>query len=94
MASRVLLEAQHHRFKHFERLFFIGHERVLLGVATQADAFLQVVHGKQMVLPQAVEDREHDDALVVAHLRRRKNLLLDVIAATQLFKDGFAQVVA
>ncbi len=72
VASGVFLEAQHHGFEHVEGLFLVGDEGILLGVAAQADAFLEVVHGEQVVLPQAVEDGEHDDALVVAHAVGRR----------------------
>ncbi len=67
VAGGVFLEAQHHGFEHLEGLSLVGDERVLLGVAAEADAFLEVVHGEEVVFPEAVEDGEHDDALVVAH---------------------------
>ncbi len=75
VAGGVFLEAEHHGFEHVEGLFLVGDERVLLGVAAQADAFLEVVHGEEVVFPEAVEDGEHDDALVVAHLRGGEDLL-------------------
>ena len=60
------------RFEHLEGFLLVGDERVLLRVAAEADAFLEVVHGEEVVLPEAVEDGEHDDALVVAHRRARR----------------------
>ena len=94
VAGGVFLEAHHHAFEHLEGLFLVGDERVLLGVAAEADAFLEVVHGEEVVFPEAVEDGEHDDALVVAHLRGAEDLLLDVVAGAELFEDGFAELVA
>ena len=76
VAQRVFLEALHHRLEHVEGLLLIGHQRVLLRIAAQSDAFLQVIHRQQVVLPQAVEHRQHDHALVVAQRIRPKDLLL------------------
>ena len=60
------------RFEHLEGFLLVGDERILLRVAAEADAFLEVIHREEVVFPEAVEDGEHDDALVVAHgLRRR-----------------------
>ena len=65
--NRVLLKASHHGFKHVEGLFLVGHQRILLAVSAQTDAFLEVVHAQQMVFPQAVEHAEHDHALMQPH---------------------------
>ena len=94
VARGVFLEAHHHRLEHLEGFLLVGDERVLLGVAAEADAFLEVVHGEEVVLPEAVEDGEHDDALVVAHGGRAEDLLLDVVAGAELLEDGFAELVA
>ncbi len=72
VARGVFLEAHHHGLEHLEGLFLVGDEGILLGVAAEADAFLEVVHGEEVILPEAVEDGEHDDALVVAHLVGRR----------------------
>ncbi len=93
MAGRVLLEAEHHGLEHLEGLLLVGHEGILLGVPAQADAFLEVVHGEEMVLPKAIEDAEHNDAFVVAHGRGAEDLLLDVVASAEFVEDGFAQLV-
>ena len=42
VANRVFLEALHHRFKHFERLFLVLDQRIVLAVPAQPDSFLQV----------------------------------------------------
>ena len=94
MAGGVFLEAHHHAFEHLEGLALVGDEGVLLRVAAEADAFLEVVHGEEVILPEAVEDGEHDDALVVAHLRGAEDLLLDVVAGAEFFEDGLAELVA
>ena len=94
VAGGVFLEAHHHGFEHLEGLFFVGDEGILLRVAAEADAFLEVVHGEEMILPKAVEDGEHDDALVVAHGGGAEDLLLDVVAGAELVEDGLAEFVA
>ena len=94
-ADGVFLELQHHGFEHVERLALVGHQRILLRIAAQADAFFQVVHGKQVVFPQAVDDAEHDHALVIAHLRRREDLLPSAsYCSLEFFEDLVAEFVA
>ena len=61
---RVLLEPHHHRFEHLEGFLLVGHQRILLRIAAQPDAFLQVVHGQQVVLPQPVQHAQHHHPLV------------------------------
>src|SRR5580698_3563151 len=48
----VLLHRAHHRLKHLESFFLIFDQGILLPVATQPDAFLQMIHREQMILPQ------------------------------------------
>ena len=74
MAGGVFLEAHHHGFEHVEGFLLVGDQGILLGVAAEADALLEVVHGEEVILPEAVEDGEHDDALVVAHGVRAEDL--------------------
>src|SRR5437879_655691 len=93
MAGGVLLEADHHGLEHLERLLLVGDEGVLLGVAAEADALLEVVHGEEVILPQAVEDGEHDDALVVAHLLGTEDLFLDIVTGAEVVEDGLAELV-
>ena len=94
MARGVLLELEHHLLEHLEGLFFVCDQGVLLGVAAQADALLEVVHGEEVVLPEAVEDGEHDDAFVVAHGGSAEDLLLEVVTLADPLEDGFAEFVA
>src|SRR6185437_1842869 len=39
---RVFLELQHHGLEHVEGFLLVGHERILLRITAQPDAFLQV----------------------------------------------------
>ena len=94
MAGGVFLEAEHHPFEHLEGFALVGNEWILLRVAAETDALLEMVHGKEVILPKAVEDGEHDDTLVVAHLLGAEDLLFDVVAGAKLFEDGFAELVA
>ena len=80
MACGVFLEAHHHGSKRLEGLLLVLDERVLLRVAAEADAFLEVVHVEEMFFPEGVEDGEHDDALVVAQLGFAEDFFLDVVA--------------
>ena len=92
MTRGVLLELQHHRLEHLEGLLLVRDERVLLRVAAKADSFLEVVHCEQVIFPEPVEDREHDDALVVAHGLWAEDLLLEVVARTELLEDDLAEL--
>ena len=51
MTAGVFLEAHHHTFEHIEAFALVGDEWILLGVAAEADAFLEVIHGKEVILP-------------------------------------------
>jgi len=92
MAGGVFLKTHHHGFEHLEGFAFVSDEGILLRVAAEADAFLEMVHGKEVILSEAVEDGEHDDALVVAHLRGAEDLFLDVVAGAEFFEDGLRRV--
>ena len=94
VAGGVFLEAKHHALKHLEGFALVGDQRILLRVAAEADAFLEVVHGKEVVFPETVEDAEHDDALVITHLRCAEDLFFDVVAGAEILEDGLAQLVA
>ena len=71
-----------------------GDERVLLGVAAEADAFLEVVHREQVVFPQAVEDAEYDHALVVAHGWFADDDFFGGVVFLELLEEGLAELVA
>ena len=81
-ADGVFLELQHHGFEHVEGLALVGHQRILLRIAAQADALLEVVHREQVVLPQAVDDAEHHHALVIAHGCGAEDFLLGLVACS------------
>ena len=53
----LFLEALHHGFEHVERLALVLHQRIVLAVAAQSDAFAQVVHAEQVVFPLLVDAR-------------------------------------
>ena len=91
--NRVLLKASHHGFKHVEGLFLVGHQRILLAISAQTDAFLEVVHAQQMVFPQAVEHAEHDHALVQPHGGAAQDGFLHLVLFFQTLEDRFAQFV-
>src|SRR5579863_5249681 len=55
IADGVLLRALHHGFEHVEGLALVLDQRVVLPVAAQTDAFLQVVHVAEVVFPLRVE---------------------------------------
>ena len=93
VAGGVFLEAHHHGFEEFEGLLLVLDEGVLLTVAAQADAFLEVVHVEEVLFPESVEDGEHDDALVVAELDFAEDFFLGVIALVELVEDGVAEFV-
>ena len=54
-------------FPQGEALALVLDERVALGHRAQADAPLQVVHLVEVLAPLAVQDREHDPPLDLAH---------------------------
>src|ERR1700685_3064149 len=75
----LVLDPIHHVLEHFEGFFLVLDQRVLLAVAAQADAFLQVVHRQQVVLPLVVDHVEHDHALGGAEQFRTDHFLFFVV---------------
>src|SRR5690606_24633939 len=59
VADGLLVHALLHRAEEREALLLVLDERVALTVPAQADAFLQVVEGVEVILPLAVDDLEH-----------------------------------
>src|SRR5438477_7030882 len=92
IANGIFLEALHHGFEHVEGFALVLHQRIVLGIAAQADAFLEVVHVQQVIFPLLVDNSEHDHALVVAHGIGAEALFFGVVALAQLLKDGIAQL--
>src|SRR5579875_869903 len=74
IAQRLILDAIHQRLKHIERLALVFHQRIALPVASQPDAFLQVIHRQQMVFPLRIHHLKHNHALVHAHALRAPHL--------------------
>src|SRR5208337_3078396 len=84
IAQGFVLDPIHQTFEHIKGLALIFHQWVALAVATQADAFLQVVHGQKVVFPLRVHYLQHDHALVEAHAIGAPDLLaLRVLFAGQ-----------
>ena len=91
IAGGLFLEALHHGFEHVERFALVLDQRIVLAVAAQPDAFLQVVHVAQVVFPLRIEHAQHDHALVVAHGVGADQLFLRVVTFFQLGEDGVAE---
>src|SRR4051794_15128630 len=89
----VVLHPLAHHLEQVEALLLVLLERIALAVAAQADAFLQVVEGEEVVLPGHVHRVEHDGALEAADdLLGVAALLLDVALLDRL-PEGIAQLV-
>src|SRR5580692_867830 len=65
IAGRVFLEALQHGLEHLERFLLVLDQRIVLAVAAQANALLEVVHTQEMIFPLRIENAEHDHALVM-----------------------------
>ena len=70
-----------------ERLLLVFDERILLPVASQSDALLEVVHRKQVVFPLLVQQLQHDHALGVAHAFDADLLTLGFVALADLLGE-------
>src|SRR6185295_9971237 len=55
-SKRVFFDAPHQSLKQLVGLLFIFHERIALAVSAEPNAFLEVVHRKQVILPLRVND--------------------------------------
>src|SRR5688572_23667643 len=63
----VGVEAVDEILEHVEPLALILLQGILLPVAAETDALLQVVHREEMVLPELVDGVQHHDLLEVPH---------------------------
>src|SRR5580700_4030693 len=90
IARSVFLEALQHGLEHLERFFLVLDQRIVLAIATQADALLEMIHAEEVVFPLRVEHTEHDHALVVAHGLRADQLFFRVVTLFEFFKDRVA----
>ena len=79
VADRLFLDAVHHRVEHVVALPLVLDQRVALRHGAQADALAEVVHLVQVLAPLAVEDRQHDAPLDLAHHVRRELGLAAVV---------------
>ena len=64
----------------------------MLSIAAKTDSLFEVVHVQQVVFPLAIEDAEHDHALVVAHGVGSNQTLLGFITLLQLVKNCVSQL--
>ena len=48
------LDLLHHFLEHFKPFTLVLDERILLGITAQADPFLQVIHGQEMLTPALI----------------------------------------
>src|SRR5262249_42073147 len=66
-ADGLFLDALNHLGEHVVALALVPHQRVTLSPGAQADAVPQVVHLVQVLAPLAVQHRQHDPPLELAH---------------------------
>src|SRR5512143_214836 len=92
VAHAVLLDPVEHGLEHLEALFLVLDERVLLAVAPQADALLEMVHLEQVVLPLRVDDLQQDHPLELAH-ERSELPLLGLVRGVEPLDQGRPQLV-
>jgi hypothetical protein len=94
IADGLFLEALHHLFEHVEGFALVLDQGIMLAVAAQPDALLEVVHVEEVVFPLRVEHAQHDHALVIAHGIRPDQSFLGVVALFQCVEDRVAQFLA
>src|SRR5579871_3304489 len=93
LLDHVGLHRAHQRLEHREAFLLIFDQRIELSVAAQADAFLEMVHREQMVLPQGIERLQHHDLFDLTHHRRRKLLLALLVERAHALSGDVDQVV-
>src|SRR5260370_15620275 len=93
VADGFVIDAGHHVFKEHEGFFLELDERIFLAVAAQADAFLEVVEGEQVVFPLGIDDVENDAALEPAHQLGTELLFFFLVALGDGFDRGFGELV-
>src|SRR5512139_1338064 len=91
---RGLHDAALHLLEHVESFLLVFDEGVLLAVAPEAHAFLEMVHGEEVVLPLVVHRLEHEELLEPPHELRSDLGLLVVVALFEGLPDGIAELVA
>ncbi|KGE03265.1 hypothetical protein HRUBRA_02213 [Pseudohaliea rubra DSM 19751] len=86
----LVLEAGEQRLEQRKGLALVLLLRVLLRIGAQVDALAQVVHGRQVFLPQRVEHLQHDLLLDLAHVRAHL-LALGVVGGLDGLHNALAQ---
>src|SRR5579884_3086787 len=93
--DRLCIDPVHHVLEQREGFLLELHQRIALPVATEPDAFLEVVEREQVIFPLAVDDVEDDVALEPAHRLGAELLFLFLVApADQLEQARQQRVVA
>ena len=67
-AQGFRLDAVDGFLEHLEAFFFVYQQRVLLGIPAQPDAFLEMIHGEQMILPEVIHRLQDDVTLKLPKL--------------------------
>ena len=75
-ADSLLTEALDHVHEHVKALTFVLLQRVFLTISAKADAIPEVIHVKEVILPQPVKHLQHDKAFGACHLLRTEKFNL------------------
>ena len=92
-ADGLRIDAVHHIFKEREGLALKFHERILLPVTAQPNAFLQVIEREKVIFPLGVHNIEQDVALEPAHGRRAEKSFLLVVARLYFFDQQIGELI-
>ena len=71
----ILTDGGDHLVEHIEALQAVFHYRVMLGVGSQPDAPLQLLHGVDVVHPLGIHVFQQNHPLQLSHQGRAENLL-------------------
>ena len=80
------LDLLHHFLKHFKPFTLVLDERILLSITTQANPFLQVIHGQQMLTPALIYRLQGYQPLHVSRDFRAPFLLFLRVAVPSFFQ--------
>ncbi len=65
--QRIRFDPLHHAGEEVVAFLFVFNQRILLSVASEADAVAQVIHAEEVVFPMVVDDLEHEGLFQEAH---------------------------
>src|SRR6185312_2965148 len=89
----VVLHPLAHHLEQVEALLLVLLQRIALAVTPQADPFLEVVEGEEVILPRGVYRLQHDGALEAADDLFGMARLLLLVASLDGVPQGLAQFV-